>query len=143
MEKFEDTQHLCYENKLQGTLGKKILEFLEQLGSIEIEGCYYDVQVLQDYPITQVVSIRPQGYPNNKPRYFSINTRFRNKPPIKYRLAKAELSIYSYDDGHIGLLSKDNRCLAVRLIERPTGLIQHDWYNHARKTCKLLNSKAK
>lgn len=49
------------------------------------------------------------------------------------------MSKFTADDLHIGITSNGNRSVTTRLIPRPRGLTNSEWYNHAMRVCKLLN----
>lgn len=50
--------------------------------------------------------------------------------------------IWSFDDGYIGTTTRDNRILKLRLIQRPKGLTNADWYKLAGDVVLRLNMSA-
>lgn len=46
---------------------------------------------------------------------------------------------YSFDDLNIGI-TKTGKCLNQRIIKRPSGINNTDWYIFAGKVVKLLNN---
>ena len=48
---------------------------------------------------------------------------------------------YSFDDRHIGLTDPSRTFLKEKLVERPPGLDNRTWYQHAGQVCRLLNKE--
>ena len=57
--------------------------------------------------------------------------------PDELKVTQAVL--WSFDDHHIGLALPSNQVLSERLVKRPNGFTQHDWYAFAGAICRESN----
>lgn len=48
---------------------------------------------------------------------------------------------WSFDDQHIGRLTKTGNALATRVIPRPVGLPKERWYAYAQDLCRNFNER--